>query len=89
MSTFDPTGTVYKILPEVYRATWDQALQASDMTAILGFDVSEMDEDEAFGRVVARITYTQAQAIVSEFQRIEREAEAKPANAKRTGKRAA
>jgi hypothetical protein len=86
VSAFDPTGTFYKILPEVYRATWAQALEAKDMTAILGFDVREMDGNEAFGRCVARLAWVQSQAIVHECQRIEREAESPSKAAKRTGR---
>lgn len=93
MSSFDPTGTLYKILPEVYRVEAEalECLQDATYTKraqrILGIDTAEMDRDELLGRVTARIAYVTSQAMVHEWQRIEREAEA-VVKVKRTGKAA-
>jgi hypothetical protein len=91
MSTYDLAGTIYKLLPEAYANACAERMDGSDETTIdrvsevLGFDAGTLTANERLGRYVAHLTFEQAAAMVSEWGRMEREAEP----AKRTGKMAA
>lgn len=91
MTTYDLAGTIYKLLPEAYASACAERMDGSDETTmdrvseVIGFDARTLTANERLGRYVAHLTFEQAAAMVSEWARMEREAEP----AKRTGKRAA
>ena len=84
MSTYDLTGTVYKILPEVFAEVFGH-WKLRDVQMELGVFDDGADEDDLRGRLVARRTHKIAAAIVSELSRIEVELAAP--QAPRTGRR--
>ena len=83
MSTYDLTGTVYKILPEVFAEVFTWPI--SDVRAELGSEGEGFDGDELRGRLAARKAHKIAAAMVAELSRIHFEYEAPVAP--RTGRR--